>query len=116
MLVRFGLKVAVTALVVAGVSELGKKSSLAGAILASLPLTSILAMLWLYLDTRDPTRVAGLSRAIFWAVLPSLFFFILLPFLLERRLGFGWSMLVSCAGMAGAYWAYVQIAARLGII
>ena len=43
---------------------------LAGAILASLPLTSLLAFVWLYVDTGDTQKVASLATGIFWLVLP----------------------------------------------
>lgn len=105
----FLLKVLVSALVIVGVSELGKKWSLAGALLASLPLTSILAMLWLYRDTHDTGKIINLSHGIFWAVLPSLFFFIILPVFLKKGLSFGWAMGLSCLAMAVAYGLYVAI-------
>jgi hypothetical protein len=114
-LARFGLKVLVSALVIAGVSELGKRFSLAAAILASLPLTSVLAMVWLYWDTGSTARVADLSIGIFWAVLPSLLFFLLLPALLRAGVRFAPAMLVACAGMAVAYAAYAWVLRRLGV-
>lgn len=104
---RFLIKTLVTALVVAGVSELGKRTTFLAAILASLPLTSILAILWVYQDTSDVSKIVDLSYGIFWAVLPSLLFFLVLPFLLKRSLPFSVSMIASCAIMAAAYWVYV---------
>ncbi len=65
------VKVLVTAVLVVFISELAKRSTLAGAILASVPLISVLAMMWLYFDTRDTTRLASLSGSIFWLVLPA---------------------------------------------
>jgi hypothetical protein len=58
--------------------------------LASLPLTSLLAFVWLYLDTGDTQRVADLSQGIFWLVLPSLSLFVLLPFLRNRPVKAAW--------------------------
>ena len=78
---QFVIKIIVSALIIAGVSELGKKYTPVAAILAALPLTSILAIIWLYRDTKDVEKVSNLSTGIFWAVLPSLLFF--LPFLLK---------------------------------
>ena len=65
------------------VSELAKRSSFWGAALASLPLTSLLAFVWLYLDTGDIQKVSSLSQGIFWLVLPSLLLFVVLPLLLR---------------------------------
>ncbi|MEK7384737.1 MAG: DUF3147 family protein [Elusimicrobiota bacterium] len=111
----FLVKVLLTALVVAGASELGKRSSTAGAILASLPLTSILVLSWLYLDTKDATKVSALSTGIFWAVLPSLLFFLVLPFLLKRGWGYWPALGASCAAMFAGYTIYTALLNRLGV-
>lgn len=112
---QFLVKVVVSALVIAAVSELGKRFTLLGAILASLPLTSILALTWLYLDTREPQRVEALATGIFWAVLPSLLFFAVLPWLLRRGLAFAPAMLLACAVMALGYGLYALLLRRFGI-
>ena len=75
----FILNTAITALVVVTVSEVAKRSSLLGGVLASLPLVSLLAMLWLYIDTRDSGKVSELATSILWMILPSLSLFVLLP-------------------------------------
>lgn len=91
------LKVLLTATLVVAVSEVSKRSSLLGGLLASLPLVSFLAMIWLYLDTKDAGKVAALSTSIFWLVLPSLVFFLALPPLLKTKLNF-----YLCFGLATA--------------
>ncbi len=112
---RFLLKVLVTAIVISAVSEIGKRSSIVAAILASLPLTSILAMIWLYWDTADAQKVVNLSTGILWAVLPSLLFFILLPIFLKNGLRFGTAMLASCVCMFLGYTVYVYLLGRWGM-
>jgi hypothetical protein len=109
------LKVAVTAALVVLISELSRRSTLAGALLASLPLVSVLAMIWLYLDTRDVTRVAALSRSVFWLVLPSLVLFMLLPVLLQRGHGFYASLSVSLGATVVSYGAMVGVARMIGL-
>lgn len=99
----FALKVLVSALVVAGVSELARRYSLWAALLASLPLTSILALCWVYYEKRDVAQIIGLSYSIFWLVFPSLLFFILLPLLLHAGMKFAPAMLLSCLVMSGGY-------------
>jgi len=96
---EFLTKTIVSALIIAGVSELAKRFIPVAAILASLPLTSILAMIWLYGDTRDAQKISSLSTGIFWAVLPSLLFFLVLPFLLKSGIHFPWALLISCGIM-----------------
>ena len=111
----FLAKVLISAVVIASVSELGKRFSMLAAILASLPLTSILAMTWLYLETQSIEKVSDLSRGIFWAVLPSLLFFIILPVLLRSGVRFGWAMGASCLVMFVAYLGYASLGRKLGL-
>lgn len=66
------------------ISEIAKRSSLLGALLASVPLISLLAMFWLYIDTKDVSKVSALSTSVFWLVLPSLALFVTLPLLLKQ--------------------------------
>jgi hypothetical protein len=109
------LKTLITAMVVVGISECGKKFSLFGGILASLPLTSILAFVWLYQDTRDVARVIELSYLIFWMVIPSLFFFICFPYFLKIGWNFYWALATSAALMAVLYSLYVILIKKFGI-
>ena len=112
---QFIIKTVVSALVIVGVSELGKRFTPIAAVLASLPLTSILAMIWLYRDTGDVQKIANLSRGIFWAVLPSLLFFIVLPLALRGGLKFGWAMIVSTIIMFAGYALYAAALGRFGM-
>ncbi len=109
------LKVLVTALLVTGISELGKRLSFAGGILASLPLTSILAFVWMNHESSSPKEIIDLSYIIFWMVLPSLFFFIALPFFLKLGWKFYPALLTSCALMFGVYSIYTVILGKLGV-
>lgn len=111
----FFIKTIITALVIVGVSELAKRFSAFAAILAALPLTSILAMTWLYIDTKDVSKIAALSTNIFWAVLPSLIFFIVLPILLKQDFSFGFSMLISILIMLVSYILYLLVMQKFGI-
>ena len=72
------LKFLITSIIIVAVSEIAKQSSFYGLILASIPLVSLLAITWLYLDTKDVSRVIDLSNGILWLVIPSLTFFIML--------------------------------------
>ena len=64
------IKLIVSAALIVTIAEVSKRTALLGALLASLPLTSLLAMVWLYIDTGDVTTVANLASGIFWLVLP----------------------------------------------
>ena len=100
---QYIIKVVISAVIIVAVSEVSKRSSFLGGLLASLPLTSFLAMLWLYHDTKDGAKVAALSTSIFWLVLPSLVFFIALPALLKNGMNFYASFSVATVIMLAAY-------------
>jgi hypothetical protein len=109
------LKVLLTAVLVVAISETAKRSTLVGGILASLPLTSLLAFIWLYLDTGNTANVASLSNSIFWYVLPSLVLFIALPLLLARGLDFWLSLAIASALTFVAYVVMTSVLARFGV-
>jgi hypothetical protein len=108
-------RILVTAVLVVAIAELSKRSTAAGALLASLPLVSVLAMIWLYTDTRDVGQVAALSRSVFWLVLPSLVFFLVLPALLERAVGFYAALAASAGATIATYFAALILLRQLGI-
>ncbi|MFP5348441.1 MAG: DUF3147 family protein [Gammaproteobacteria bacterium] len=108
-------KVSVTVAVVIAVAEIGKRSSLWGAVLASLPLTSLLAFVWLYVDTGSTETVANLSRDIFWLVLASLPLFLVLPALLRAGVSFWPSLGAACVAMVAAYFGLVWLLGRVGV-
>lgn len=101
----FLAKILITAMIVAAVSELARLYTVWAALLASLPLTSILAFIWVYRDTKDTGKIIELSYSVFWLVLPSLAFFLILPFLLRQGLAFPMAMAASIAAMAALYGA-----------
>ena len=108
-------KVAITALLVVLISEVAKRSTFLGAVLASVPLTSVLAMLWLYLDTGDAAKVSALAGSVFWLVLPSLALFVALPLLLAKGVNFYAGLVVSIAITALCYWLMVTLLRLYGI-
>lgn len=97
------LKTLITAIIVTAISELSRRFSLFAAALASLPLVSILAFVWIYVDTKDSQKLIDMSYDIFWLVLPSLAFFLIFPFLLKQEIAFGWALLTACLCMAALY-------------
>ena len=112
---QYALKILLSAATLVAVAELAKRSSFWGAALASLPLTSLLAFVWLYLDTGSSEAVAGLSYSIFWLVLPSLTLFLLLPVLLRQGLNFWLGLLLAGIATAAAYWLLVRLLKLAGV-
>jgi hypothetical protein len=113
---QYAFKVLISSAVLVAAAELGKRSAFAGAVLISLPLSTILAMSWIYLDTGDARAAAALAEGVAWLILPSLALFIVLPWAVLRA---GWSfwpsLLAGCAATALAYGATWLVLRRLGI-
>lgn len=85
-MLEYAIKVAISALMIVAITEISKRSTILGAALASLPITSLLAFVWLYWDTGDADRVAELATNILWLVLASLIFFVSFPIFIKA----GW--------------------------
>lgn len=111
----YAVKVLLSALVIVAVSEIAKRSTAFAAFVASLPMTSLLAFLWLKIDGVDAGKIGELSGQIFWLIIPSLVLFPLLPFLLKQGLGFWASLGASIGATAGAYLLMVPLLRRFGV-
>lgn len=109
------VKIAVTTGLIVVISEVAKRSSLIGAILASIPIVSILAMFWLYVDTKNTSKISDFSISIFWLVLPSLVLFISMPFLLRQGVNFYIAILVSIGLTVLCYFTMIVILSHFGI-
>ena len=109
------VKAALSGVIVAAVSEIARRYPGWGGLVASLPLTSLLAMLWLWRDTGDSGRVAALAGSTFWFILPSLPLFVALPLLLRSGIGFWLSMALVVAGTLALYAAMFWAAPKLGL-
>lgn len=109
------VKATLSGLLAALVSEVAKRSPAFGALVASLPLISIMAVIWLWRDTGDSERIAAHMQATFWYVLPSLPMFLLMPALLRASVGFWPSLLASCALTVALYFLAAWALAKFGI-
>jgi hypothetical protein len=109
------LKAALSGVIIAVASELARRSPTLGALIVSLPLISLLAMLWLWRDTGDTARIAALSESTFWYVLPTLPMFLLLPALLRHGVGFWSALATSCALTFALYLLTVWALAKFGV-
>ena len=109
------LKAAISGAVVAAVSEIARRYTGWGGLVASLPLTALLAMIWLYRDSGDASRVADLSVSTIWFLLPSVPLFLAMPALLRSNVGFWPSLAICVIGTLVLYAAWFWAAPRLGI-
>ena len=111
----FLVKTLVSAVLIAVISEVAKRNPSAGALIASLPLVSIIAIIWLWRDTADIERVASHAQATFWYVLPSLPMFLLFPALLRAGIGFWQALGAACVLTITLYAITIVIAGKFGV-
>jgi hypothetical protein len=109
------IKAVISALIIVAVSEVARRDAGLGALIASLPLISVLGMIWLWRDTGDVTRMASHAEATFWYVLPSLPMFLAIPAMLRRGIGFWPSLVGGCLLTMALYALMVGLLPRLGI-
>ena len=109
------IKALVSGLIIAAVSEIARRFPTTGALIASLPLISVLGMLWLWNDKPDRANMAVHSAATFWYVLPSLPMFLVIPALLRAGLNFHLSLALGCLLTVALYLAMIAIAPRFGL-
>jgi hypothetical protein len=108
-------KALVSGLLIALISEVGKRLPTVAALLASLPLVSVLGMIWLWRDTKDPVRMAAHAEGTFWFVLPSLPMFLLIPWMLRQGWPFWASLLAGCVLTVLLYAGMTLIGPRFGL-
>src|SRR3954463_7319441 len=99
------IKSALSGIIIAIVSEVARRSPGWGALIVSLPLVSILGMVWLWRDTHDPVRLAAHAEATFWFVLPTLPMFLLVPAMLRHGWPFWVALAAGCAVTILLYFA-----------
>jgi len=108
-MLHYLVKTVISSVIIVAIVELTKRSLFWGAALASLPITSLLAFAWLYLDTGNSDKVAVLSNTIFWLILPSLILFITLPILLRQGIEFWLSLGIASIATGLAYFGMVKL-------
>ena len=109
------IKAAISGVIVALVSEVARRYPGWGGLIASLPLTSLLAMIWLWRDSGDSLRVAELSSSTLWFIIPSLPLFVVLPALLRSGMAFWAAMGIVIAGTLALYALMFWAGPRLGL-
>ena len=111
----FAIKAALSGLIAAAVSEIARRTPGWGGLVASLPLTSLMALMWTWRDTGDLTKVAGLASGAMWFILPSLPLFLIIPALLRAGTGFWAALGIGCAITLALYAVFFWAAPRVGI-
>ena len=109
------IKTIITALIIVVVSEVAKRSTFLGAIIISIPMTSLLAFMWLYFDAKDYQKVIDLSYGTIILSIPSFAFFIILPILLKMKQNFAISIIISIIGTSVVYFIFIYLLKKFGI-
>ena len=90
------IKTLIAALIIVAVSEISKRSSALAAFVLALPITSIVAFVWVYLESKDKVKIADISQETFWYVIPTLPMFLLFSWLLKNDYNFFLSLTICC--------------------
>ena len=114
-MVPFLIKSVISGLLIAAASTLAKRYPGVGALVASLPLVSVLGMMWLWHEKPDAASMAAHAGATFWYVLPSLPMFLLIPALLRHGVGFWAALAAGCALTVALYTAMTWLGPRFGL-
>ncbi|WP_277978680.1 DUF3147 family protein [Sphingomonas phyllosphaerae] len=114
-MLQLAIKAAVSGIVIALASTVAKRYPTAGALIASLPLVSVVGMIWLWSEKPDRTTMAAHAAATFWYVLPSLPMFLLIPTLLRHGVGFWPALASGCVLTVALYLVMTWSLARLGL-
>jgi hypothetical protein len=109
------LKFFISALIIVLISEIAKRHNGFAALVASLPLTSLLAIIWMHVEGSDSLQIAALSNQIFWLVLPSLLLFLMFPLLVKYGLSFWLSLGLSIASTVIFYLMLLPLLRRMGV-
>ena len=111
----FLTKTILTAIIIIIVSEIAKKSSLLAAIIISIPLTSLLAFIWVYWESKDTEKIIDLSYNTMIMTIPSITFFIILPIMLKFKFNFSISIIISILSTSIAYYMFIYFLKKYGI-
>ena len=112
------LKYLITSAMVVLISEVARRSDKLGALIAALPMVTVLVMVWMFVELegeRQTQKIADHAWYTFWYVIPTLPMFLLIPWMLRKGVHFGWSLLAGCALTAILFLLTVWIVKRFGI-
>ena len=109
------IKALISGAIVGAASETARRNAALGALFASLPLVSVLGMVWIWRDTGDLERLSVHSSATFWYVLPSLPMFLVMPWLWRHGLGFWPGLALGCTLTTALYIGTSAVLARFGV-
>jgi hypothetical protein len=114
-MIYLAIKALVSGILVAAISVIAKRYPGFGGLVASLPLVSVLGMIWLWRDTHDPVQMAAHAEGTFWFVLPSLPMFLLIPWMLRHGWPFWAALVAGCLLTSALCTAMILVGPRFGL-
>ena len=108
-------KALLSGIIIVAIAEIGKRQPAFAALVASLPLVSVLGMMLLWHQRPDAENMAIHAEATFWYVLPSLPMFLLIPALLRSGFGFWTALAAGCVPTIALYLLMMQVGPRFGL-
>jgi len=109
------VKLLVSAAVIVVVTEVQKFNDRLSALLIALPLTSLVAIMWMRVEGQSSERIASHAEGTFWFVLPTLPMFLVFPWMLRRGWNLPLALVLNCLMTAGLFWLLVVLARRFGL-
>ena len=109
------IKLALTALIILVVSEISKRLPLLGSLIASLPLISVLGMIWIFQETKDSQKIITHAEGTFWYVLPSLPMFLVMPWMMKKGFSFYLSLGTGILLTVILYAIMTKVLSRMGM-
>jgi MFS superfamily sulfate permease-like transporter len=108
-------KIFLSALIIVVVNKVQLFNDRLSALLIALPLTSLVALIWMHHAKQSSERLANHAEGTFWFVLPTLPMFLIFPWMLRNSWGFWSALLANCLITVVLFWATVVILRRFGI-
>jgi F0F1-type ATP synthase assembly protein I len=109
------VKIIITALIIVIVSEISKRLPLLGSLIASLPLISVLGMVWIFQETKSSQKLISHAEGTFWYVLPSLPMFLVMPWMMKKGISFYLSLGVGILLTIILYVIMTKLLSRFGL-
>ncbi|MFL2913768.1 MAG: DUF3147 family protein [Opitutales bacterium] len=109
------IKITITAVIIVIISEISKRLPLLGSLIASLPLISVLGMIWIFSETKDVQKIITHAEGTFWYVLPSLPMFLIMPWMLKKGISFYLSLVSGILITILLYFLMTKVLARFGM-
>ena len=109
------VKIIITALIIVLVSEISKRLPLLGSLIASLPLISVLGMIWIFQETKNSQKLISHAEGTFWYVLPSLPMFLVMPWMMKKGISFYLSLGVGILLTIILYVIMTKLLSRFGL-